>query len=767
MLVGAAACGEFAPSRPEGGARVYVSGGMAAIVPGSPVEITVRKGLEVVAEETLGPAGSGKWEGKLYRLPVGTYQIVAEVWDTTNPEVPVLTFGSEAEVDIAARKTVRVDLLLQQKVPPTKYENQAPVITSIVASEERVDPGSLIHLVAAAHDPDGDDVVISWTDSCRTDAFSARHELVTDWTTPTCQGDQYLTLTVEDTKGAKSAVSIRIQIAYEYGRGNVSVFAELNHWPDVTLVEITDGDAQIGPATAIGLKVHAADADGDPLTYLWSNDCGGTFGSPAAAVTTFTAPGSTASCKLSVKVEDGRGGTNSSFLVINVGPPPTAFAPLVNKAFQSAVVWQAGQAVAFRVYATDPQGGDLTYAWGEAGPVTAIESGGSQLDWTAPATCPDPPGEFLVLVTITSSLGPSTVFAFSLPCALAAQLVHDPVVAAGDLLMTGDVTFDDGAFIFNLGSIVNPDDPMAPIDPCKMTFYATVQRSSEAASRTLACSIGAASVLGGGKLDLVFVLDTTGSMAGAINGIKSSIHAFADHLLGPEHRLDVAYGLYAVGDAFSTRRAGGLSAFSPLDATASPALGEWLPPSFDEAERPYIDLTSADALASLLDLMPATGGGDASENYLGALQYARDHTSFRPGASRVFIAIGDYFAHTAASYAGKGWPAEWAPPAPEALIASLAGTAVVHSIGPDCVTCSSGYPLAGLSRGTGGAELRMPSGGNVNLDTIGVAPWLTSGYTGTCAGKVPGEYTVVIRGVYSGTTGTKEGTLTFPITLSP
>jgi hypothetical protein len=56
---------------------------------------------------------------------------------------------------------------------------------------------------------------------------------------------------------------------------------------------------QLTPGEVVTVRSEAVDIDGDPLTYLWTDDCGGRFADPTRAVTTWV-KNSTAACTLKV-----------------------------------------------------------------------------------------------------------------------------------------------------------------------------------------------------------------------------------------------------------------------------------------------------------------------------------------------------------------------------------------------------------------------------------------------------------------------------------
>jgi len=83
--------------------------------------------------------------------------------------------------------------------------------------------------------------------------------------------------------------------------------------------------AQCDPCTvqinqASTVTCTAQDPDGDPLTYRWSAPTG-TFANPATRQTTWTAPGEPGPVPVTCTVDDGRGGTASDSVTIQVVRP--------------------------------------------------------------------------------------------------------------------------------------------------------------------------------------------------------------------------------------------------------------------------------------------------------------------------------------------------------------------------------------------------------------------------------------------------------------
>lgn len=119
---------------------------------------------------------------------------------------------------------------------------------------------------------------------------------------------------------------------------------------------------------------------------------------------------------------------------------------------------------------------------------------------------------------------------------------------------------------------------------------------------------------GSSNVDIVFVLDVTGSMSNEINDVKNNITQFAENLT----KKGISYRL-------------GMVTF------------------LDEVENVYGFTTSVNEFQQTIALQSAHGGGDAPENSLEALLTA-SKMSFRPNAKVVFLWITDAPYHTSNSY---------------------------------------------------------------------------------------------------------------------
>ena len=116
----------------------------------------------------------------------------------------------------------------------------------------------------------------------------------------------------------------------------------------------------------------------------------------------------------------------------------------------------------------------------------------------------------------------------------------------------------------------------------------------------------------GHQIDVVFAVDTTGSMGGLIEGAKRTVWSIASHIRKTDEQADIRIGLVAyrdVGDDYITRD-------FPLNG----------------------DL---DAVFAELSSYQAAGGGDVPENVDAALDVTLHKMKWRAGAKKIMFVVGD------------------------------------------------------------------------------------------------------------------------------
>jgi hypothetical protein len=116
----------------------------------------------------------------------------------------------------------------------------------------------------------------------------------------------------------------------------------------------------------------------------------------------------------------------------------------------------------------------------------------------------------------------------------------------------------------------------------------------------------------GHQIDVVFAVDTTGSMGGLIDGAKRTVWSIASHIRKTDEKADIRIGLVAyrdVGDDYITRD---FALSSDLDAV-------------------FAELSS----------YQAAGGGDVPEDVDAALDVTLHKMKWRAGAKKIVFVVGD------------------------------------------------------------------------------------------------------------------------------
>jgi hypothetical protein len=117
---------------------------------------------------------------------------------------------------------------------------------------------------------------------------------------------------------------------------------------------------------------------------------------------------------------------------------------------------------------------------------------------------------------------------------------------------------------------------------------------------------------GGHEIDVVFAIDTTGSMGGLLDGAKRTAWSIASHIRQTDPNANLRIGLVAykdIHDEYSTK--------------------------------PFQLTTDLDAVYGELSSYTAAGGGDVPENVDGALDDSLHKMAWRKGAKKLIFVVGD------------------------------------------------------------------------------------------------------------------------------
>ncbi|RKH34578.1 kelch-like protein [Corallococcus praedator] len=389
-------------SRDSGSVRFAVSASQALASDIARVSVT-SSAADIPTVTVDLAATNGVWGGIIGNIPAGSNRsFLAQAFDSSG----ILLFeGSATGVTITANQSTLVAITLQQLHPPPPFDNEAPLIDSLVASSTSVAEGGSISLTATAHDPNpGDTLSYAW--SATAGSFSAPSAAATSWTAPASTGIQTLTLTVTDSRGLSSSVVLAVNVT-SGGEGDATLSISFNSSPVVAALSASPTYLAVGQTTSV--STSASDPDGDSLSYSWSASCAGTWAQASSRSAYFTPSvlpaGACNNCRLTVTVSDGRGGQNTGTVALCVSntPPANHFNPVIIRSYRSSDTASPGQELTYEVVASDPEGSSLTFSWeantGALG-TPASDASHSRITWTAPSCVSTPPS---ITATVTNA----------------------------------------------------------------------------------------------------------------------------------------------------------------------------------------------------------------------------------------------------------------------------------------------------------------------------------------------------------------------------
>jgi outer membrane protein OmpA-like peptidoglycan-associated protein len=147
----------------------------------------------------------------------------------------------------------------------------------------------------------------------------------------------------------------------------------VNHPPSVSC-SAEESMVYLDSRDTVAVTATASDPDNDPLTYTWSA-MGGRVEGDGPRVRWISNGATTGTYKVTVHVDDGRGGAASCGTDIRVEPKPNHPPVIACSADRNSVF--AGERVHITCNASDPDGDPLTYAWrANAGQITGSGPGG-------------------------------------------------------------------------------------------------------------------------------------------------------------------------------------------------------------------------------------------------------------------------------------------------------------------------------------------------------------------------------------------------------
>ncbi|MFA5104423.1 MAG: vWA domain-containing protein [Candidatus Margulisiibacteriota bacterium] len=277
-----------------------------------------------------------------------------------------------------------------------------------------------------------------------------------------------------------------------------------------------------------------------------------------------------------------------------------------------------------------------------------------------------------------------------------------------EAVLSGTAVVSGSTVSVKLNAILISGEAITGLTGSRFKVYAGTSSSEVTGFSELSATV---SVPTTSKIDMVFILDNTGSMAGRISSVKDSIVAFTSSL--EAGGADVNFGVVSFGDDLTEQ------ATLELPATAT-EVKDWL------------------------DALPGESGGDAAENPLDSLMVAYNDFTWRSDAQKVFVLITDVYCHQVAD--GTSYTARTVV----SVESALAGNALVYVVSPkytydvdpygDTRWLADGYgafdgvdsTTYGVTRphiGTGGKWIELESSGDIDLNTLGISTSVTKGYT--------------------------------------
>ena len=225
--------------------------------------------------------------------------------------------------DVAANTTITVTLTADDgtvevsdtlQVTITDSSNSPPTVNA--GQDQEVVEGATVTLSGTATDDDpGDTLTYSWThDSSLAITFANSSAPSTTFAAPDVAADTTITVTLTVNDGTVD-VSDALQVTIT---DSAVIQPGTNSLPTVNV----GGDRTVSEGERVSLPWSASDADGDPLTYAWSQSPAApaiTFASPGSSPTTFTAPrvNSNTLFTLTLTANDGTGdGADSLHLTV-------------------------------------------------------------------------------------------------------------------------------------------------------------------------------------------------------------------------------------------------------------------------------------------------------------------------------------------------------------------------------------------------------------------------------------------------------------------
>jgi len=259
--------------------------------------------------------------------------------------------------------------------------NTPPVVLSVTASSNRIQPADSCQILCEAVDQDKDSLTFTWA--------ASKGEIIGEgasvtWNAPAAEGLFQLSVTVEDSRGGRTDYS-------------TSLAVKANRTPEIS--ELSATEAVIAPGATSLVSCSASDADGDKIAYGWSASGGEVFGEGDTII--WLAPAEEGAYSVQVRIRDSYGAETTREIPINVtlGVSPQLGRFSVNGINTDMVV--RGRSVRITCHVVDGQA-PFTYEWGAD--YGTLNPDGNTATWEAP----EAKGPATVTVDVTDVDGDTT-----------------------------------------------------------------------------------------------------------------------------------------------------------------------------------------------------------------------------------------------------------------------------------------------------------------------------------------------------------------------